>query len=111
MNLVYAHQLLVAAGQQRDRSFQVIGSSGCEEVQRMAAAGLVEISIQGNRTEPAVSIERLTDFGRTFLRAFAAPLPLAKEERTPTEPRSASCAAAVSKWRDKFVAMQMREAR
>ena len=111
MNLIYAHQLLVAAGQQGDRSFQVISRRGCEEVQRMAAAGLVEISIQGDRIEPAISIERLTDFGRTFLRTFAAPPPLAEEERTPTEQRRASCAAAVSKWRDKFVAMQIKEAR
>jgi hypothetical protein len=85
MNLSYAHRLLGGAARQ-NHCFPV--ESDREELQRMAD----------------------TDLGRTFLRVFSTGIP---REAPPTalEERPDSCAAALSKWRDKFVAMQMNEVR
>lgn len=115
MDLIYAHQLLVAADQRGSGSFQITSYHGCRQARCMAAAGLVEISDQGSDAEPAVSIDRLTDLGHTFLRTFAAPppllLPLEGEERTPAEIPVDPSASVVARWRNKFVMMQTKEIR
>lgn len=114
MNLTYAHQLLVAADDQPDHSFQVTGSRGCREVQWMAAAGLVEMSDHGSRAQPVVSIDHLTAFGQSFLRTFAAPPPLPTlrvvEEHTPIDVPAASTADARTKWRQNFIDLKRNEA-
>ncbi len=116
MNLIYAHQLMIAAAAPGNRSLKVTDRSDCRQLQRMAAAGLIEITTEGSHNVPeAVSIERLTEKGQEFLRTFAslaqpkAPLPLAPTQGASAGSPASSCAAAAAKWRNKFVEMRMKE--
>ena len=114
MNLIYAHRLLLDFSQQGEQQQLVSDRSECIQLQEMAAAGLVEVTRRGPPTAPAVILERLTDLGRTFLRAFpqgmpGAKIPPATPERSESEKRADSCAVAVGKWQGKFAAMQQAE--
>jgi hypothetical protein len=77
MNLNSVFQLMVAAGLEQGESLRVTDQIGCDELLRMAGAGLVEISIDGDQAHPPVTLERLTERGSQVLRASAAPLPCA----------------------------------
>lgn len=105
MNLIYANELMVAAGQQGDRNLSVTGSRGCRQGGLMADAGLLEMSHQG---ATQVSIDRLTDLGRTFPRTFAVGpgLPAASDEASPDESPTDSGSAVVTKWQARFAEMQ-----
>jgi DNA-binding PadR family transcriptional regulator len=112
MNLVYAHRLMGAAARQENARLSVTNRSERKELQEMADAGLVEITAEGSDAEPALRLERLTDLGRTFLRAFRteAPgtaFPITVEKRIESQERADSSAASVSKWRNKFLVMQL----
>ena len=114
MNLIYAHQLMIAAAAPGHRSLKVTDRSDCRQLQRMAATGLIEISTAGRHDVPeAVSIDRLTELGQEFLRTFVssvqkAPLPLAPTQGASAEsPTSSGVAAA--KWPNKFVETRMRK--
>lgn len=78
MNLAYVHRLLIAADQQPDAHLKVLGWRADCEVRLMAEAGLVEATLNDSEDESFTSINRLTDLGRTFLRAFKdSPIPVA----------------------------------
>ena len=114
MNLIYAHRLLLDRSREGEQRMLVSDRSECTQLQEMAAAGLVEVTRRGTLTAPSVILERLTDLGRTFLRAFpqgmpGAEIPPATQERSESEKRADSCAVAVGKWRGKFAAMQQAE--
>jgi len=71
MNLAYVHRLLIAADQQPDAPLKVLGWRADCEVRLMAEAGLVEATLNDSKDGSFTSIDRLTDLGRTFLRAFS----------------------------------------
>lgn len=75
MDLNSIFQLMVAASLERDKSIRVTDQISCNELLRLAGAGLVEISIHGEQTHPEVTVKRLTARGLRVLRAFATPLP------------------------------------
>jgi hypothetical protein len=70
MNLLYAHKLLVAASARPHGFLRIHGRHADHQVRLMAEAGLVEATLSDGKTKSFTSINRLTDFGRTFLRAF-----------------------------------------
>lgn len=73
MNLLYAHKLLVAASEQRHGFLRIRGRHADHQVRLMAEAGLVEATLSDGKPKSFTAINRLTDFGRTFLRAFKDP--------------------------------------
>ena len=90
MNLINTHRLMGGAARQ-NQYFPV--ESDRKELQRMAE----------------------TNLGRTLLRVFSTGIPrvappTAEKKRTVREERTDSCATTLSKWRDKFVIMQMKDA-
>jgi hypothetical protein len=70
MNLSLVHELLVAADQQPHGFLQIRGPQADREVRLMAAAGLVEATLSDSKGQLFTSINRLTDSGHSFLRAF-----------------------------------------
>ena len=72
MNLSYTYQLLLAAEKQPGQILKVKAGHGDREVRLMAAAGLVEATLN-NDGQPGsfTAILRLTKAGQTFLRTFA----------------------------------------
>ena len=116
MDLDYAYRVMAAATRGESAGLPITQRDEQKKLQEMAAAGLVEITAEGTDVEPVLRLEGLTNLGRTFLRAFrtGAPrtrLPISLEKRTEAEERVDSCAAAVSKWPDKFVVMKINEGR
>ena len=70
--------LLTAANDQPYGFLKVRGADLAREVELMAAAGLVEASPTAHDPETCTVINRVTDGGQSFLRAFQkAPLPAA----------------------------------
>ncbi len=113
MNFNHAHQLMTAAAQSGP-GLRLTARCDCRELQEMATAGLVEISVEGNEDQPkAVSIVRLTPLGSTFLYCFDPSGPSRARFRVvPAQSAAPSFdAPAVAKWRNKFVEMRMREVR
>lgn len=70
MNLNLAHTLLIAAGEQSSGFLNVRGPDLVREVELMAAAGLVEASLGNAGPDAFAVINRVTDAGHAFLRAF-----------------------------------------
>jgi hypothetical protein len=70
MNLNLVHKLLKAANEQPYGFLKVRGSHLAHEVEMMAAAGLVESAGAVHGLETYAVINRLTDSGQSFLRAF-----------------------------------------
>jgi hypothetical protein len=70
MNLPYAYDLLVAADGQRHGFIKLRGSDADHEVRLMAEAGLVEATFDDGNEGSFTSINRVTETGQTFLRAF-----------------------------------------
>jgi hypothetical protein len=91
MNLAYVHRLLIAADEQPDEHLKVLGRRADREVRLMAGAGLVEATLSNGKGEPFTSINRLTDLGRTFLRAF-------KSISIPTGPRRTRIEGMAGEW-------------
>jgi hypothetical protein len=91
MNLSYAHKLLVAANQQRHGFLQIRGRQADREVQLMAEAGLVDATLNDGKDESFTAINRLTDLGHKFLRAF-------KDSPIPTGPRRARVKGMAGEW-------------
>ena len=78
MNLKLVDMLLRAANDQPYGFLKVRGADLAREVELMAAAGLVEASTTVHDPETYTVINRITDSGQSFLRAFQkAPLPVA----------------------------------
>jgi hypothetical protein len=73
LNLTYA--LLVAADGQPYGFLKVRSADLVREVEQMAAAGLVEASVENVDTGTYAVINRVTDSGGSFLRAFKHPAP------------------------------------
>ncbi len=114
MNLIYAHRLLLDRSQPGTQPLLISDRAECTQLQDLAAAGLVEVTRRGTFTAPAITLERLTDLGHTFLRAFPEGMPgteisLVTMERSESERRADSCAVAVGKWKGKFAAMKQAE--
>jgi hypothetical protein len=76
MNLRLVHKLLTAANEQPYGFLKVRGADLAHEVELMAAAGLVEASETVRDLETFSVINRLTDAGYSFLRAFRREPPL-----------------------------------
>jgi hypothetical protein len=70
VNLSLAHALLVTADGQPYGFLKVRSAELVHEVELMAAAGLVEASLGNPDTERYAVINRVTDSGQAFLRAF-----------------------------------------
>jgi hypothetical protein len=70
MNLPLVHNLLTAADEQPYGFLKVQGADLAHEVELMASAGLVDASPFVSAPEVTIVINRVTDAGRTFLRAF-----------------------------------------
>ena len=78
VNLRLVHMLLTAANDQPYGFLKVRGADLAREVELMAVAGLVEASPTMDGSETGAVINRVTDSGQSFLRAFQnAPLPAA----------------------------------
>jgi hypothetical protein len=80
-----ANSLLIAAAEQRYGFLNVRGADLVHEVELMAAAGLVDASIGNAGTEVFAVINRVTDSGQDFMRAF---------KNQPPPPRMAGLASA-----------------
>jgi hypothetical protein len=70
MNLQLVHKLLQAANDQPYGFLKVRGADLAREVEMMASAGLVEATAPVDGLETFAVIKRVTDSGRSFLRAF-----------------------------------------
>jgi hypothetical protein len=70
MNLNLVHKLLKAAIDQPYGFLKVRGAQFAREVEMMAAAGLVEAGGTVHGLETYAVINRVTDAGHSFLRAF-----------------------------------------
>ncbi|HSP45603.1 MAG TPA: hypothetical protein VLO30_06390 [Chthoniobacterales bacterium] len=70
MNLNLVHRLLKAADGQPYGFFKVRGAHLAREVELMASAGLVEAASTIRGLETLAVINRVTDSGHSFLRAF-----------------------------------------
>jgi hypothetical protein len=75
MNLNLVHKLLRAANEQPYGFLKVRGAHLAREVEIMAAAGLVEAGGTVHGLETYAVINRVTDSGNSFLRAFKDPPP------------------------------------
>ena len=81
MNLHLVHKLLQAANDQPYGFLKVRGAHLAREVEMMAAAGLIEASGTVRGLETFAVIKRVTDTGRSFLRAFRDQPPLPARSR------------------------------
>jgi hypothetical protein len=88
MNLNLVHRLLKAANEQPYGFLKVRGSHLAREVEMMAAAGLVESPGIVHGLETYAVINRLTDSGQSFLRAFRNDPPLPGNPRNGLPRRS-----------------------
>ena len=70
VNLNLAHALLVAAEGQPHGFLKVRSADLVREVEMMAAAGLVDATLGNVDAEAHAVINRVTDSGQAFLRAF-----------------------------------------
>jgi hypothetical protein len=70
MNLPYTYQLLTAADQQRHGFIKLRGAHADYEVRLMAEARLVEATFGDGKEGSFTSINRVTETGQAFLRAF-----------------------------------------
>ncbi len=70
VNLNLVHTLLAAAEEQPYGFLNVRDADLVREVELMAAAGLVDASLGNAGTVAFAVINRVTDSGHTFLRAF-----------------------------------------
>ena len=81
VNLNVVHELLSAANNQPYGFLKVRGAALAREVEQMAAAGLVDASPTIHGLETYAVVNRVTDAGDSFLRAFAKQ-PLPGKQRT-----------------------------
>lgn len=70
VDLTLAHSLLVAAEEQPYGFLKVHGAQLAHEVELMAAADLVEASVGSGNSGTFAVINRVTEKGQVFLRAF-----------------------------------------
>jgi hypothetical protein len=70
VNLNLAHALLVAADGQPHGFLKVRSADLVREIELMAAAGLVDASFENTDSEAYGVINRVTESGQAFLRAF-----------------------------------------
>jgi hypothetical protein len=82
-----ANSLLVAVEEQPYGFLNVRGADLVHEVELMAAAGLVDASLGNAGTEAYAVINRVTDSGQDFMRAF---------KNQPPPPRMAALASAAN---------------
>lgn len=75
VNLDLVHALLVAADGQPYGFLKVRSADLIREVELMAAAGLIDSSLGKTDTEGYAVINRVTDAGQAFLRAFKSKPP------------------------------------
>jgi hypothetical protein len=91
MNLAYVHKLLAAADQQPYEYLKVLGWPPGREVRLMAEAGLVEATFSDGKEQSFTAINRVTDLGHAFLRAF-------KDSPIPTGLRPARMKGMAGEW-------------
>ncbi len=95
MNLPYTYELLAAADEQRHGFIKLRGLQADQEVRLMAEAGLVEATFNDGKEGSFTSINRLTETGETFLRAF-------KNHAVPGATRGEYLQAVLAKWNTSF---------
>jgi len=88
MNLNLVHKLLKAANDQPYGFLKVRGAQLAREVELMAAAGLVETAGAVRGLETFAVINRVTDSGHSFLRAYKDLPPLPGRPRNSFPPQS-----------------------
>ena len=99
MNIPYAHSLLLAASEQRHGFIKLQGTTADHEVRQMAAAGLVDATLNDGKPGSFTSINSLQPAGETFLRTFLEkPLPKVIVGAVQT----ASQLAILAKWRSRL---------
>ena len=76
MNLNLVHKILKAANNQPYGHLKVRGAQLAREVELMASAGLVDAAGTVHGLETFAVVNRITDSGRSFLRAFKDQPPL-----------------------------------
>jgi hypothetical protein len=83
MNLNLVHKLLKAANEEPYGVLKVRGQHLAHEVELMASAGLVETAGTVRGLETFAVIKRITDSGRSFLRAFkdGPPVPVRRRDQ------------------------------
>ena len=95
MNLDLAHKILKAANAQPYGVLKVRGAQLVREIEMMAAAGLVETAGTVSGLETYAVINRVTEAGHSFLRAFKNQPPLpARPRNSFAADRAAEMAAA-----------------
>ncbi|MEP6975307.1 MAG: hypothetical protein ABI787_05380 [Spartobacteria bacterium] len=114
MNVINTHRLLAAVARQSEPHRPVTECFEREQLEELAAAGLVEMTDRGTDDHLSACLERLTPLGHTFLLASpggmpGSVVPVPTKERSVSDQQADSCAAAVGKWRGKFAAMQLAE--
>lgn len=94
MNLVYAYDVMAAANEQQASLIKLYGLQASYEVRLLAEAGLVEATFDDGMNGSFLAINRVTETGKTFLRAF-------KGQSIPTEAMLAESTEAVltAKWK------------
>jgi hypothetical protein len=70
MNLNYVRKLLIAADEQRHGFLQIRNRRADHEVRLMAEAGLIDATLSDGQDESFTAVNRVTDLGHAFLRAF-----------------------------------------
>ncbi len=73
MDINTMFQLMVAASLEGCRPLHVTDRVSCDQLMRMAAAGLVDVTIHGELPNRTVTVRRLTARGGRLLRAYASP--------------------------------------
>jgi hypothetical protein len=81
MNLNLVHKILLAANDQPYGFLKVNGRHLAREVELMAAAGLIEASPTVHSIQTYAVIRRVTDSGKSFLRAFKDETPASAKPR------------------------------
>jgi hypothetical protein len=80
VNLPLVHTLLVATNEQPYGFLKLRGTGLIREVELMASAGLIEAAPFVDGEEASVVINRITDSGQAFLRAFKDQAPKAPSD-------------------------------
>lgn len=75
VNINLVHTLLAAVEEQPSGFLNVHGADHVREVELMATAGLVDASLGNAGSGPFAVINRVTEQGHVFLRAFKNPPP------------------------------------
>ncbi len=109
MDLPYALKLLIAADEQPYGFIKLRGVRADYLVRMLAEVGLVEATLSDGQPGSFTAINRLTDLGETFLRAFSdrsisAPVPVTPEPHSANKWQPDPSVTVIDKWKMNFAA-------